>query len=348
MVLVHLYYEKVQFGPTLGPLLGEYTRFAAGGFVFVAGLAIGAIFLPKARLPQRRWETFRRLWRRSLRVLGWQYLVAIAWVGLGVYRGNHDPVTSYDRLLIDVVTFREGGDLLPLYVLLIALAPLLLACCLRAWGRFWLALASIGIFIFGRFHPYALAFDPQGNFPPLLWQIVFIAGMLAGSALGRYDRLSVKTKLGMAAGAWMAFALLFWCEYWRQFGMPACPVKLVFTKVPLTTAEMLRYLSAICGIIITTDLAWAWIAQTRFAAFSATLGRSTLPVYVAHTFLIELAGYLAATWWWMGTWQLMSIPISLILLWLLAIAIQWRGQPTSLASDLSIWFGSRQAGQIGE
>src|SRR5947209_862340 len=47
MVLVHLVYEGVNFGP-LQRTIGDYTRFAAGGFVFVAGLGIGAIFLPRA------------------------------------------------------------------------------------------------------------------------------------------------------------------------------------------------------------------------------------------------------------------------------------------------------------
>src|SRR5580698_5824013 len=66
MVLVHLVYAPhVQFAPALGQWLGEYTRFAAGGFVMVAGLSVGAIFLPRSRQPHKRWSTYRALWRRS-------------------------------------------------------------------------------------------------------------------------------------------------------------------------------------------------------------------------------------------------------------------------------------------
>ena len=54
MLLVHLYYQNVQFGDFLGKLLGEYTRFAAGGFIFVSGLSIGVIFLPRALDEKRR------------------------------------------------------------------------------------------------------------------------------------------------------------------------------------------------------------------------------------------------------------------------------------------------------
>jgi hypothetical protein len=341
MVLVHLYYENVQMGERLGKILGEYSRFAAGGFVFVAGLALGVIFLPKSRNPEQRWGTYRRLWARSLRILGWQYIVAVTWVGLVVWRGSHAPVTSFGQLIQSVVTFREGGDLLPLYFALIALSPMLLEICRRHRGRWILAVCSIGIFIFGRFHPYALAFDPQGNFPPLLWQLVFIAGLLSGSLLKDYDALSSRRRLAVCVGAWSIFALLFWCEYWSMLGLPRCPINLVFTKTPLTTGEMLRYLSMTVGILSGTDLLWPWLAKTNLAAFSATLGRSTLPVYVAHTFLIELCGWLAVTWWGMGEWQLLFVPVCLLLLWALAVGLQWRrrppGGPTSAGLDWSIW-----------
>jgi hypothetical protein len=192
------------------------------------------------------------------------------------------------------------------------------------------------IFIFGRFHPYALAFDPQGNFPPLLWQLVFVAGLLSGAFLKRYDALSFRTKFAVAAGAWSFFALLFWCEYWSIVGLPRCPVSLVFTKVPLTTGELLRYLSMTLALLSSTDLMWPWLARTNLAAFASTLGRSTLPVYVAHTFLIEFCGWLAATWWAMGQWQLLFAPICLLLLWALAVALQWRRRPRAGSSPAGL------------
>jgi hypothetical protein len=347
MVLVHLYYENVQFG-AIGPWLGEYTRFAAGGFVFVSGLAIGAIFLPKTFEPQRRWETYLRLWQRSLRVLGWQYLVAMAWVPLDVYLGSHAPVDSVPQLLWNIFRLREGGDLLPLYVVLIGVSPLLLACCRSRRGKTLLALASIGIFIFGRLHPYAVAIDPQGKFPPLLWQLVFIAGILGGSVLKQYDQLARRTKLAIAASLWIAFGLLFWCEYWLILGFPRCPVSLVFTKTPLTTGELLRYLTLVGSLLITTDLAWRWIWHSAAVSFAATLGRSTLQVYVAHTFLIEFSRFLAEKYASWGAWQILFIPMCLAVLWVLAIALQWRSRRPLLAIDWSFLFGAEPARRVGD
>src|SRR5437764_15281848 len=66
MVLVHLVYEGVKMGRVLTPVFGEFTRFAAGGFIFLAGLAVTYIFLPKANNPQKRWGAYQSLWRRSL------------------------------------------------------------------------------------------------------------------------------------------------------------------------------------------------------------------------------------------------------------------------------------------
>ena len=48
MVLVHLVYEGVRMGRFSARCWGNTLRFAAGGFIFLAGLGISYIFLPKA------------------------------------------------------------------------------------------------------------------------------------------------------------------------------------------------------------------------------------------------------------------------------------------------------------
>src|SRR5436305_8152170 len=65
MVLVHLVYEGVKMGRVLQPIVGEFLRFAAGGFIFLAGLGVTYIFLPKARDDAKRRGTYQSLWRRS-------------------------------------------------------------------------------------------------------------------------------------------------------------------------------------------------------------------------------------------------------------------------------------------
>jgi hypothetical protein len=351
MVLVHMVYEKVQFAQWLYPIILDYTRFAAGGFVFFAGLAVGKIYLPKARLPERRWEIYGRLIGRSVQLFGWQVLIGVSWIGLGIWRGNR-PAMAAGEFLRDLFSLREGGDLLPLYMVLLVAAPLMLELCRRRGGRIALAVISVGLFVTGRFSPYLVCVDPTGCFPPLLWQAAFVGGLLAGSELHGYDALARMTKIKITAAVWAAFALLFWSDFWQQLGLPACPVSLVFTKVPLTTGELLRYLTLIMGILLTTDLFWQQIQKSRLAAFAQTLGRSTLQVYVAQVFLMDYTG-MAATWWlwWIGLWQMAFVPLCLGLLWLIALGVQWTRRRTSpaWAIDWSFLFGPapgvRQAGE---
>ena len=53
MVLVHLVYANVQFGNFLGSVIQDYTRFAAGGFVLLSGLAMGTDLSAAIKPPHR-------------------------------------------------------------------------------------------------------------------------------------------------------------------------------------------------------------------------------------------------------------------------------------------------------
>jgi hypothetical protein len=328
MVLVHLAYEKDPFKPlsALGVFFGEFTRYAAGGFVFVAGLSMGAIFLPRARNPAERWKTYRAIWRRCLRLTAWQYLAGVALIGLAIYRGAHPAVTDYFATLRNILIFREGGDLLPLYIILIAFAPVFMEVLRRQRGWVVLFCVSLCLFIRGLYAPYQIAVDPNGNFPPLLWQLIFVLGLLAGSILPWYDGLASRNKWRVAGAAWLLIGFLWVADWGWMFGVPRFPVWFGFQKVPLNEWEALRYLSMIVGIITATDLIWrTTLAGGVVARFSGALGRNSLPIYVAHLFLMELAGILGVAWG-LGVGQILVFftPPCLILLWLLALLLDAR------------------------
>jgi hypothetical protein len=320
MVLVHLVYQNVQFGDLLGRTISSYTRFAAGGFIFVSGLSIGVIFLPRALDSKNRGATYKKLWRRSLYILGIQYLSAMGLVMLDLIEGSRPAPLNAFETLRSIFLLREGGDLLPFYSIMIALSPFLMEILRRRGGWIVTILGSIGLFAYGMNHPMFLSIAQQAhpNFPPILWQALFIMGLVFGSVWPQYNALRRIWKIAAAALAWAVFAALFVSEYSSDFGWSHLNLYLSFAKIPLSDGEALRYLSLTLGLIITTDLLWFRIADTAAAAFVQTLGRKSLPVYVAHIWLVEGMSWLAMTWWWMGRWQISFGVASVLALWLLA------------------------------
>ncbi len=334
MVLVHLYYQHVQFGDFLGRFFGDYTRFAAGGYIFVSGLSIGVIFWPRVQDDRRRSSTYKSLWRRSAYILVVNYIAAVVLIGVVIAEKlmNGDQGTYADPLVIlqqlrDVVFLREGGDLLPFYVIMIAISPLVMQTLRLRWGWLAVLVSSISLFTWGLWHPWALAPAQHLTFPPVLWQMIFLLGLLLGWAWPQYNALRDRTKAIMAGFCWAVAGVLFVMEYGYLWNMQWIGFGTAFTKVPLSTPETLRYLSIIMGIITTSDVLWRWINGTSVAAFVQTLGRKSLPVYVLHLWLMEVMGLLAQRWVWMGAWQLLLVGVSVFVLWLFAVILEMSAAP---------------------
>lgn len=327
MVLVHLYYNNVQFGDFLGRFLGDYTRFAAGGFIFVSGLSIGVIFWPRAQDDRYRASTYKKLWRRSLFILGVSYITAMLWICMEILRGDRGNFVNPLILLRDVFLLREGGDLLPFYTLMIAISPLLMQVLRKKWGWLAILVSSLSLFTWGLWHPWALAPAEHLRFPPVLWQATFILGLLFGYAFPKYNALATKWKVSMAAFSWLVAGVLFVMEYSYLWGMPQLAFGTAFTRVPLNTFEGLRYLSIIFAVVTTTDVLWRFIGGTAAAEFVQTLGRRSLPVYVFHLWVVEAMGALAVQWNFMGSWQLLFAVFSVLILWLFALILDLISEP---------------------
>src|SRR5438105_4350194 len=81
---------------------------------------------------------------------------------------------------------------------MVGLSPALVEVIRRGYG--WaVALGSVAIFAVGQSRPYALSLPIQQNFPILLWQMIFIMGMLAGAVFPKWDALRTRAKVGLAA-----------------------------------------------------------------------------------------------------------------------------------------------------
>ena len=332
MVLVHLVYEGVKMGRFFEPVLGEFTRFAAGGFIFLAGLGVTYIFLPKARDERRRWGAYQSLWRRALYLLFVHYAASLSFIFIyplrdypGVYPGPIEFVTS-------VLLFREGTDLLIFYVMMVGMSPALVEVIRRGYGGA-LAVASLVIFGVGQYHPYAFSLPIQKNFPLLLWQMIFVMGMLAGAMFPGWDALGRRAKAAVAVGALAAVLVLSAIQY-TAWGWS---LQIPFVKNPLSWAEAIRYVAMIVTIMTGTDLAWRWIAGSNAAGFLTRLGRRSLAVYVAHVWVVAIVIAVARRTEWMGAWQIVWAASAVAMLWAwtcvldsLSEAPQSRGEEPSL------------------
>jgi hypothetical protein len=322
MLLVHLYFEPgIQFGNFLGRFLGDYTRFAAGGFIFISGLSIGVIFIPRAARPDKRSGTYHALWRRSVYILGVHYLCAMGLSLLTILFTPNDNFTNPFIMLRDIFLLRDGGDLLPFYVLMVAMSPLLIEALRRKNGWIGVLATSLVLYIYGMWHPWALALAQHAMFPPILWQAIFVLGLLLGSRWEQYNAIATKWKAWMAVGAWVVVGALFINEWGFEFGMGQFSFGTAYMKVPLSTPEALRYLSIMAAIMTTSDVFWGWISQTSAAAFVQTLGRKSLPVYAFHLWLVKALGALAIQWSFMGSWQILFAVFALLALWLWALIL---------------------------
>jgi hypothetical protein len=200
----------------------------------------------------------------------------------------------------------------------------LLALLRRRDGFLWVAGISVVLFRIGILHPNALLLSANPRFPILLWQMIFIAGLLSGAGFRRYDAMCRKAKAAIMIVGWAAFAVLFYSDYAPDFGWPPLNLGVIFNNRPLSLGEALRYLSITVGILTSIDLLWPLIGHNFVASFLSTLGRRSLFVYVAHLFIVTYAGWLCdQVFYSAGAWQMLMLIPAAGLLWLVAASSEW-------------------------
>ncbi len=355
MVLVHLIYADVQCGVFFGKVLTDYTRFAAGGFVFLSGLLMGTIFLPKAIVQSEQsghaWPVYRRIWARAGRLLIVQYITTTLLMLMDVPTGGRAAFAHPMRFVTDLLRCRTGNDLLMLYVGMLAVTPLLLELLRR---HLWpvIAMASILLFGCGTRHPWRLEFVHHGEFPVLLWQAVFVSGLLFTYGLRAFDRANHRYRVLVIGYLGVAFAIIFQSANAGELGMQHPWLHLRFWKIPLTFGEYLRYTVTTLLLMLVTNAFWGHLKNARLTAFIRLLGRNSLFVYVSHLYLQEVVASLAYRTWAIGPWQLTYAIAMIALLGAMAFAMErfavWRKisfptlshpssvQPTSLDSAGSL------------
>jgi hypothetical protein len=149
--------------------------------------------------------------------------------------------------------------------------------------------------------------------------------------------------------AWGAFALMTLLACGPRLGLIPEPGFVTFTKVPLTTGELARYLAATLAVVTSSAAAWHRLRSLPAVAAVATLGRRSLAVYGGHVFVQMAAVALVTPFWWIGSAQSLVVLPFLAVLWLFARALDaWRAadRPArELRAELRGW-GAPPAGVV--
>lgn len=287
MAWVHLALYPIGMPEPLAQWIGQYTRFAAGAFVIVSGIAVARVFGTHlfTRSPEGtavRW----RLFRRALLLLVLDRLVAVTFILMEGFRlGAPEPHTRWP-LVLDLILFRlpgVTGGLLFLYSLLLLVTPAVELLRRRFGAVPTLALSAM-VYTVG----YSTGSLGQGTpwpFPFACWQLLFVWGYVGAPWFARLSSGGASRWWGSTVTT--AFALVFLIRNGAALGVPVGTLaQSWFVKVPLSPGEAVWYGLASLWVMTVTTAVWRrWGSLRSGLSFFERLGRKSLVVYVAHLLL---------------------------------------------------------------
>lgn len=304
VVLVHLAYNAIGFPEPLDSFIKHDSRFAAGGFVLLAGFTVATVFrgAVEGSGAERR-AAYRRLWRRAAWLILADALAAGAYQGINVLRAYPDDLGAPAAFVIlDVLLLRRPGltgGIFVFYATMLALMPLVFEAKRRA-GAWPLGIASGAVYLVAV--GTAPSSPPPGfSFPWAFWQAPFMAGVLFAPAFPRILRGGSPSVASWTAASTLLFLFLLRTVHGQGRGAELAGDRLAwaFTKTPLMPGALLRYLSATHAVMAWTTLLWQPLSRSLAVTTAAValLGRNSLVVYVAHVFTeIPLLELVWSTW----------------------------------------------------
>ena len=275
---------------------------SAEAFVFLSGLSVGAVYLPRAR----RLGAFavgRACLKRALKLYGVHLSITAA--ALAIFFSAFSLTGIYDLILphgrwalfddpgraasgIAVLSHQLGYfNILPLYIALMVWAPLVVALSLSR-PRMALA-ASLGIYAAARYFDLNLPNWPDEGrwfFNPFAWQLMFTCGVAAaarGLETPRGGAGAVSACLAVALGAafvvtdGFGFSEGLRAEVWSRFDLG---------KQNLGLARILHFFA-----LAYLAAAFSQSIEGRFGRFAELLrviGRHSLPVFAVGSILAAL------------------------------------------------------------
>ena len=283
---------------------------SAEGFVFMSGVAAGLAYVTPFR-HGFSWQGIGRVWRRAWTLYLVHAMTTLAALGIlsygALYLGAGSIMTrnNFGEFLTQPLAvhaampllFYQLGyvNILPMYMVMLLLAPFMLWAALRRPYLIWGVSAAIWLGA-GLWH-WNLPNRPLGGgwfFNPISWQFIFCTGLLTGVALKDGKRfLPVSLSMQILTGCLLllaafatqitAVSLAVGHSLWmlQELGLPY-----IFTTFDKTfeTAPRLFHIFAL-AYFLSTFASVRRIVSHRSMAPLALLGRNSLPIFAAGSLL---------------------------------------------------------------
>ncbi len=291
----------------------HFLRFVSGaeGFVFLSGLVLGLVY--RRRIAAGVARAYGALWRRALTI--WLVHVALVMVGTALngrmyYHADIPPAAQFGTArfvwLTATLQLQPGHalNILPLYVVLLGVAPLAFELLRRRLSLVLLA-ASVGGLVFVQYQPDAVSFVHEScgdAFPPLAWQGLFFPGLCVGyhyrflrdRLVTPHRRLLLYGLTGLCAAAVVAV----WVQTPAfEFYDHARWDLTLWNRHPLRLGRVAYFMVSIAALYLL-----AQAAMRRGAALGsamqplALLGRNSLYSFITHIAIaVPLTGVVAGT-----------------------------------------------------
>jgi hypothetical protein len=202
----------------------------------------------------------------------------------------NDPENSHIGLVL--LSHQLGYfDILPLYVVLMLLAPLF--ALIHRHAPNWMVPISLAVYFTALIVPLTVPTWPtpgQWFFNPLCWQAVFVLGfaMSRDRGPGGWVKANISRIRIVALPIFAIGVAIVWSRWWPDPAQMPNP-KLLFlnSKTYLTPMRLIQFLA----LIAVASALYPYIAKVgpRVVEFLSMLGRNSLPVFCAGS-LLSLGG----------------------------------------------------------
>jgi hypothetical protein len=275
-------------------------------FVFLAGFSL-RLLVGTGRRQQSTWYLTLRLGGRAIELYAAQILItmiALAMLAAAatvldnplLLEWHNAAAVFFDPVLTHIglaaLTHQLGYfDILPLYVVLMAMAPLF--AIIDRYAPNMVLPVSLAIYFAALIIPLPMPTWPTDNqwfFNPLAWQLVFVLGFVLAreDGVGGFVRRNI-LPIRLIAVPIVVFSVIAWVNYWipDPTAMPQPRLLFIISKTYVTPMRLIQFLA----VVAVFSIAFPYIKRMAppLVEFLSMLGRNSLIVFCVGS-LLSLAG----------------------------------------------------------